>query len=202
MPSSFGSGYSRGNLGKPWVLRRATTMLAQPPAPAPLKSDYCGPCCDTSQSLLHEAKAIVIECMDFRLRDNTSCHLNLLGYKNEYDECICAGCSLGYNGLLTYSGWAQFIDEHVNLAFDLHDITEIKIIDHMSCGAYKAQYGTMTEEQEYQHHVDNLKICADALWTKFNPIDGTIVKIHHLKIMTYILSIDASKMENVYNKSE
>jgi len=65
---------------------------------------YCGPCGDSSQPDLHTAKALVLCCMDFRLRDNTTCQLNLKGYKNQYDEVIAAGASLGYNGLADYSG--------------------------------------------------------------------------------------------------
>jgi len=211
MPARFGSGYSRKNLGNPWVLRRTNPLepakLVQISSPSPMiitdskKNETCGPCCDTTQALLHDAKAMVVQCMDFRLRDNSTCHLNLLGYKNEYDECICAGSSLGYNGLLEYSGWTQFIDEHITLAYNLHEISEIKIIDHMKCGAYTAQYGSMTYDQEYDYHSENLKQCADTLWSKFNPTNGSVLKIPELKIMTYILAIDASKMENIYNKS-
>ena len=209
MSSHFGSGYSRANLGKPWVLRRANKLpifqISNPslsPIPDSKQNEYCGPCCDTTQTSLHKAKAIVLQCMDFKLRDNTMCHLNLLGYKNEYDECICAGCSLGYNELLPYSGWSRFIDEHILLAYKLHNINEIKIIDHMKCDAYKSYYGPMTDIQEYKFHYKNLKKCADRLWFKFNPTNGAVLKIPGLKIMTYILAIDASKMENIYNKSE
>ena len=78
----------------------------------------CHPCSDNSQIILHNAKAIVLNCMDFRLRDNVTCHLNQKGYKNEYDEVIVAGASLGYNGLQSYTGWDTFTDQHVELSYN------------------------------------------------------------------------------------
>ena len=162
----------------------------------------CSVCGDPSQVELHTAKAMVINCMDFRLRDNMSCHLNRLGYKNKYDEVIGAGASLAYNGLLDYSGWNTYIDQHIQLAFDLHDISEIIIIDHMHCGAYKEHYATaypdgMTDEEEYQLHIENLDIATNTIFGKFNPTDGTVAKITDLKITTYILAIDACSMDKI-----
>lgn len=160
---------------------------------------YCSICCDHSQTNMHNAKAIVINCMDFRLRDNVTCHLNIKGYKNGYDEAIAAGASLGYNGLSTYTGWDTFIDTHISLAYDLHEISQIVIVEHEKCGAYKVQYGSnMTSEEEYQYHVDNAKTCADVLWSKFNPTDGSVKKIDELKIIAYIISIDGCSLVELY----
>ena len=156
-------------------------------------------CNDNSQVNLHTAKAIMLTCMDFRLRDNVTCHLNLKGFKNKYDEVIAAGASLGYNGLSTFTAWNTFIDEHISLAYELHEISQIIIVEHEKCGAYKVQYGTsITPEQEYQYHVDNVKACADVLWSKFNYTDGSVKKIDHLKIIAYIISIDGCSFTELY----
>ena len=108
------------------------------------------------QANLKTAVAMVFNCMDFRLRDNTSCNLNCKGYYNNYDEVIAAGVSLGYNGLSvpppmqanysssTFSGWSDYIDTHITLGHLLHSINEILIIEHCQCGAYAAQYGDKT----------------------------------------------------------
>jgi hypothetical protein len=158
-------------------------------------------CCDYSQSNLNKAKAIVFNCIDFRLRDNVTCHLNLKGYKNDYDEVIAAGASLGYNGLSEYTNWDTFIDEHISIAYDLHEISQILIIEHEKCGAYTVQYGNnITTEEEYQFHIDNAKICADVLWSKFNATDGSVKKINNLKIIAYIISIDGSSFTELYRR--
>ena len=165
----------------------------------PTNNSICSVCYDNEQSILHNAKAIMINCMDFRLRDNVTCHLNLKGFKNKYDEVIAAGASLGYNGLSTFTAWNTFIDEHISLAYELHEISQIIIVEHEKCGAYKVQYGTsITPEQEYQYHVDNVKACADVLWSKFNYTDGSVKKIDHLKIIAYIISIDGCSFTELY----
>ena len=160
----------------------------------------CSQCCDYSQTNLHTAKAIVLNCMDFRLRDNVTCHLNLKGYKNNYDEVISAGSSLGYNSFSTYTDWDIFIDDTILLAYNLHEISEILIVEHEKCGAYKAKYGDMTSDQEYQYHIDNSKTCVDVLWSKFNDTDGSVNKIHNLKIIAYIISIDGCSFTELYRR--
>ena len=170
-----------------------------------IPNSTCGPCCDTSQIEFHHAKAIVFNCMDFRLRDNVTCHLNSKGYNNSYDEVIAAGASLGYNGLSTFTHWDSFVDEHIMLAFNLHDISTIVIVEHEKCGAYKVQYGhgsSLTPESEYKYHIDNSKTCADTLWSKFNSESGTVLKIPELRIVVYLISIDASSFDEIYSLKE
>jgi hypothetical protein len=162
-------------------------------------------CCDKSQVELHHAKAAVLCCMDFRLRDNMVCHLNLKGYKNDYDEVIAAGASLGYNGLSTYQKWDEYIDSHITLAYKLHDISEIIIVEHEKCDAYKVQYGNGTDlspEDEKKYHLENAIICTEKLWEKYNPDTGTVLKIPDLKIVAYLISIDACLFTEIYSKSE
>jgi hypothetical protein len=108
------------------------------------------------QASLTTAVAMVFNCMDFRLRDNTNCNLNCKGYYNNYDEVIAAGVSLGYNGLSvpppmqanysssTFIGWSDYIDTHITLGHLLHSINEILIVEHCQCGAYASHYGDRT----------------------------------------------------------
>jgi hypothetical protein len=185
-------------LGNPLMANRIYNFVGN--EPKYIDPNYCGPCCDTSQVGFHHAEAIVLNCMDFRLRDNVSCHLDLKGYKNKYDEVIAAGASLGYNGLSTYQGWNTFIESHISLAYDLHGISEIIIVEHEKCGAYEVQYGELTTEQELEYHVQNVSICADSLWEKYNPVNGSVLPIPNLKIIGYIISIDASSFTEIYRK--
>jgi hypothetical protein len=83
---------------------------------------------------------------------------DLFNTLNKYDEFILAGSSLGYNTALnfdpshTYSSarfagdpdkdpsfnfWSAAFSQHLDIAILLHDITNIIIIDHLECGAYK-----------------------------------------------------------------
>ena len=135
------------------------------------------------QSNMHEAKAIALTCIDFRLVDDTVVQLNKLGYLNKYDEFILAGASLGYNTSVD-NGWSGVFEEHINIAKDLHDIHEIIIIDHLSCGMYKNVYGELTSEQELDKHIENLKLAKETL----------SVKYPDFTISTYIIDIEGNSL--------
>ena len=74
-----------------------------------------------NQLTAHDAKAIVITCMDFRLIDDAVRYLDKEGYNNNYDEFILAGSSLGYNQK-THNAWTETLDKHIELAQQLHNI--------------------------------------------------------------------------------
>ena len=203
------------------LLTRATPQRNIPTTP------QCN-CCATERDLasLSSAKAIVFNCIDFRLRENTTCNINCRGYYNNYDEVIAAGVSLGYNGLLNFTGWNNFIDSHIMLAHMLHNINEIHIVEHCQCGAYAAQYGDSTisvptliggvmkyprsgsylvQEYELALQRQNVEICAATLWDKFNgivgPNIGTIRPISNLVIIGWIVSIDGCNLTEIYRRS-
>ena len=206
MPFHNGSAFEY-NMGSPTMFNRIRNFKLPAPA-APRGRTRCGPCCDPKQINLKTAKAFVLSCMDFRLRDCQVCHLNRKGYKNNYDEVIAAGASLGYNGLATYSGWKQYIEEHFELGYALHKISEIIIIDHDKCGAYAVQYpeivnvdGSVDSAKEREHHITDLTECVDELWGKYNPVNGSKdTTIPNLKIKAYLISVDGGKLELIYSK--
>ena len=195
------------------LLNRATTHRDIPATLQP----QCNCCGTPNQADLKTAKAMVFNCMDFRLRENSHCNLKCRGYYNNYDEVISAGVSLGYNGLLTFTGWNTFIDTHITLGHILHDIREIIIIEHVHCGAYAAQYGSrdlptplgkyplsgsyllLADERALQ--LQNVNACASNLWTKFNGTDGNLRRINGLVIIGYIASIDGCDLTEIYRRS-
>ena len=109
-------------------------------------------------------KALVITCIDFRLIDDAVYYLNSKGYLNNYDEFILAGASLGYNTSLNgvnsqYSGWNNILENHIDISYTLHKIKEIIVIDHMDCGAYKAQLNggnAFSKYEEINQHIKQL----------------------------------------------
>lgn len=158
----------------------------------------CGPCGSNTQSDLNTAKAFSLTCMDFRLRDNITCNLNYLGYKNNHDEVVLAGASLGYNGIEGYAHWIQTVDDHIYLARDLHDIYTIIIVDHMYCGAYGLVYPELTlgGEEEYNKHIENLNAAAATIQAKYGP-GGSKFEIPNLTIKKYIISIDGKCLVDI-----
>ena len=138
------------------------------------------------QLTAHTAKAMVITCMDFRLIDDAVNYLNAQGYNNNYDEFILAGASLGYNQS-TYSAWAETLDKHIELSEQLHDVTEIIVIDHMGCGAYKLFYNkdSISESEEVKLHKEN--------FAKFRK---TMKKKHpQFKVRTLLMKLTGEVLE-------
>ena len=130
---------------------------------------------ETTQSQLeaHDAKAIVLSCMDFRDIDDLTFLFNKLKYNNNYDQFILAGASFGI--LTKDDNWTSSKSKslipalgtnldvsatipedylqksfflHVILAVMLHNITEIIIIDHMDCGACKAILKSLLNKED------------------------------------------------------
>lgn len=138
-----------------------------------------------SQLEAHNAKAIVLSCMDFRDIDDLTFLFNKLKYNNNYDQFILAGASFGIltnddnwtsksislipalGTQLTSSNSQDYLQKsfflHVALAVMLHNITEIIIIDHMDCGACKAILKALLGEtdidqvKEYSYHIKSLQ---------------------------------------------
>lgn len=139
------------------------------------------------QMTAHHAKAIVITCMDFRLIDDAVKYLDSIGYNNNYDEFILAGASLGYNQT-KYTAWAETLDKHIELAESLHEIKEVIVIDHMSCGAYKIFYekDSIPRDEEIILHKENFEKFKKSIKNKYPQfevktllmdLNGTIINI-------------------------
>lgn len=136
-----------------------------------------------NQLTAHTAKAIVLTCMDFRLIDDAVLFLNSLGLNNNYDEFILAGASLGYNQTV-YSAWSETFDKHIELAEQLHDITDVIVIDHIQCGAYKLFYNlpSISRADEIALHRQNFIIFKQTINQKYP----------HLNASSYIMDLDGS----------
>ena len=121
------------------------------------------------QNKVHEAKAIVLTCMDFRLIDDMVKMMNELGYNNNYDQFILAGASLGYNegetpvkksctkedcNCIIPTNWKPIFKNHIKLASDLHEISEIIIIDHYKCGAYRIMSPKLNTDDTEKNQLD------------------------------------------------
>ena len=163
------------------------------------KIHTCKSCCDKSQVKNNNCSSVTLECIDFRLRDNISCQLNSLGYKNDYDAGCAPGTSLAYNNNLPgYTGFDKYFDNIVKVAYSLHKINKIILVEHEKCGAYKVAYGKLTPNQELNYQKQNITSAASTLMKKFNPLNGTIMKIPNLTILGYRISINGCNILQIY----
>ena len=112
----------------------------------------------------------VLSCIDFRFVDDSGYYMDITGNCNNYDQFSLAGASLGYNGIKKYKNWILFADQTIQIAYDLHKISEVSIFDHLDCGAYRLVYSEkeMKGKGEYNLHVENLNKAEARLLKKYS----------------------------------
>ncbi len=81
---------------------------------------------------------LLVSCIDKRLTDDMVNYMHSLGHKDTYDHFILAGCSLGAH---KNPHWDAVLFEHIRLAWDLHKIEEVYLMEHRNCGAYEKYLG-------------------------------------------------------------
>jgi carbonic anhydrase len=108
-----------------------------------------------------EVEALVLACMDYRLRDDITRFLTSRGLHDNYDEVVLAGAALGASSD-AYPHWRTAFSDHVELALKLHGIKRLVVIDHRDCGAYKLILGPAADRaaETAQHAVQMRKLAA------------------------------------------
>jgi hypothetical protein len=102
------------------------------------------------------AKTLVLSCIDPRFIDWTTAFLNT--YKdvmNDYDLFILAGAELG---ALEDKTFMKVYKKHIDIAIQLHNITELWCISHMDCGYYKQHYEIKKDDDIDLHHHNQEKL--------------------------------------------
>ncbi|MFL6230679.1 MAG: carbonic anhydrase [Pyrinomonadaceae bacterium] len=120
----------------------------------------------------HQAEALLLSCMDFRLIDKTSRYMAASGLKEKYDHVVLAGAALG---AVTekYPEWNKTFWDHLALAIDLHKIHEVIILDHRDCGAYKLILGedfSKDPKKETDAHTVRLKLLKKLIEGKYEKL--------------------------------
>jgi carbonic anhydrase len=132
-----------------------------------------------NQLTAHTAKALVLNCMDFRLIDDMVYVMDKIGLNNNYDNIVLAGCSLHLtcgnhndkkcNFNETFN---NYFSKHLELAKKLHDISKIIIVEHEECGAYKKIYDEIEYKKDMEtYHKKNMKLFYDKYENKFKELE-------------------------------
>lgn len=119
-------------------------------------------------------KIAVVSCIDYRLVNDIVDFMNSLGYNGQYDQIMIPGASLAMYDPV----YQQSLLNSLDLAVNLHHITEIYLIDHMDCGYYTLKLG----DNELQAHIESLTLARHALSTRYP----------HLIVHTYILNTEGN----------
>ena len=115
----------------------------------------------------HNCRAIVVGCMDFRLRTGIRKWTSKL--EGGFDRLAIAG---GVKNL-------PFVLEQVELSYKLHHICEVYLINHEDCGAY-GEEGTLKKHRQdlsFAKKIIGQKFPKLKITTLFQKLNGDIVKI-------------------------
>lgn len=112
----------------------------------------------------HEAKALVLRCMDFRFVSSLRDHLVTMGLKDQYDLVCVAGAAKNMVDPLNPAD-PEFVMRQIEIAKRLHNIQEVIIINHLDCGAYGKDFKTPAEEKA--RHQADLKKAKELIQRRF-----------------------------------
>lgn len=106
----------------------------------------------------HQAKALVLSCIDFRFLESERYFLALQHLGNQYDWTALAGASLALAGF-PHTAEAEAFWDQLALSRQLHQIEKVIILDHQDCGAYASKIDpnlSQDLEREQQVHAEYL----------------------------------------------
>lgn len=113
--------HSRRDLLKSLLLGTVSLAFWQPALPA--------------RGANHQAKALVLSCIDFRFLTAEREFLQIQNLSDDYDFTALAGASLALSGF-PHQADAQAFWDQLEISYNLHHVGKVVIIDHQDCGAY------------------------------------------------------------------
>jgi len=110
---------------------------------------------------------VLLSCMDTRLLDNTVQFMDSLNLQNRYDHLIFAGAAMGTRLLSSAANqpgvslpWKNVFFDHLVAAIDelKRDVSDIFLLEHLDCGAYKTLHPDATIKKKYSEQRDISKL--------------------------------------------
>jgi carbonic anhydrase len=122
-----------------------------------------------------QIKALAVTCIDYRFLNKDAAFIaNDLDLFKNADIVALAGASLAaVSTKLPESAKAFW--EQLNIAKQLHGFHEVVLIDHMDCGAYKAEFAPLDPAKEHEKHVQVLTTVSSRLKTMGFTVNGYIM---------------------------
>jgi len=153
---------------------------------APIQISGCPPVIPPNNG----AHVLVLSCIDPRFTEFLAWFLtNYKAVHNNYDLFSLAGASLGVNQT-AFPNWSAVFADHLKLAIDLHEITEVWVFDHLDCGAYKKVL-VQTTDDDVDQHKDQLQELQQTLATYSDDNDEDVnTKIKQLAFKGFVMSTE------------
>ncbi|HXI24380.1 MAG TPA: carbonic anhydrase [Pyrinomonadaceae bacterium] len=104
---------------------------------------------------------LLLQCMDSRYPHRTIQTMDSMGLRGKYDQLILAGASLG---VIHKPEWQTTFFDHLSFAITEHRVSEVLILDHRDCGAYKKFLDPpVTPDDPKKEKEGHIKICKLAI---------------------------------------
>jgi len=112
----------------------------------------------------HNAQAIALSCIDFRFRKAVQDFLN-----NELGlpDVDFKGDAGAVQQIVEKTPAGDWICKNFEIAFSLHGVNKIILINHQDCGAYGGSKKFTDEKQEIEFHTEQLKKAVEILKEKY-----------------------------------
>ena len=110
----------------------------------------------------HQASTLLIDCVDYRLRDETERFMrDDLHLVDQYDEIAIPGAALALENT-SYPHWARTTTDIIALLQKAHHIQRVIFLDHRECAAYAMVYGQAQLDTPAKEHAVHAKVLAQA----------------------------------------
>jgi len=114
---------------------------------------------------------LMLTCMDSRYPHRIIQIMDSKGLRGKYDQLILAGASLG---VIHKREWTTTFLDQLGFAIKEHGVTEVLILDHRDCGAYKKLLtpgvGPKNPKKEKEAHTRISKQAIGVITKKFKEI--------------------------------
>jgi carbonic anhydrase len=102
------------------------------------------------------ASTFVLACIDPRFTEYLAHFLiHEKDIAHDYDLFALAGAELGANQT-KHKCWKKTLQNHIDVAIDLHDIKQVLVFSHLDCGAYKV-FKELEHDDDPNLHKGELK---------------------------------------------
>lgn len=116
---------------------------------------------------------LLLTCMDSRYPRRIIDAMDSLGWRGKYDQLILAGASLG---VVHKREWQVTFLDQLGFAIAHHKVSEIYILDHRDCGAYREFRGITPDDpaEEKKGHDEVYAAAVKVIIKKFPRLRGKV----------------------------
>ena len=118
-------------------------------------------------------EVVLLSCMDFRYPHRILDSMDERGLRGKYDHLILAGASLG---VVHAPEWQKTFLDQLKFAVDKHGATQVIILDHRDCGAYREYLHVTADDpaKEKAAHEQQARMAMDLIVQALPSLKGNV----------------------------